>query len=41
MPTEVATITAGIVFVFIVFAAVLAWGDYYSPGGGRTKKGSQ
>jgi len=39
MPTEVAVITAGIVFVFIVFAAVLAWGDFYSTGERRAKKG--
>ena len=41
MPTEVAVITAGIVFVFIVFAAVLAWSDFYSTGERRAKKGSQ
>jgi hypothetical protein len=30
MPTDVAVITAAIIFVFIVFAAALAWADYYS-----------
>lgn len=41
MPTEVAVITAAIVFIFIVFAAVLAWGDYYTNAERRAKKGSQ
>ncbi len=40
MPTEVAVITAGIIFVFVVFAAVLAWGDYYSKDEQRAKKRS-
>jgi Mg2+/Co2+ transporter CorB len=30
MPTNVAIATAAIIFVFIVFAGVLAWSDYYS-----------
>jgi len=30
MPTEVAVVVAGIVLVFAVFAAVLAWADYYT-----------
>ena len=38
MPTEVAIVTAAIVFIFIVFAAVLAWGDYYVSGERRRKK---
>ena len=41
MPTEVAVITAAIVFVFTLFAAVLAWGDYYEAGERRAKKGGQ
>ena len=41
MPTEVAVITAAIVFVLTVFAAVLAWADYYSTGEQRAKKGGQ
>ncbi len=39
MPTEVAVISAAIIFVFIVFAAVLAWGDYYSNSDKGAKKG--
>jgi hypothetical protein len=39
MPTDVAVITAGIILIFVVFAAVLAWGDYYSGGERRAKKG--
>jgi hypothetical protein len=39
MPTDVALITAGIILVFVVFAAVLAWGDYYSTAERRAKKG--
>jgi hypothetical protein len=30
MPTDVAIIIAGIVLVFAVFAATLAWGEYYT-----------
>jgi hypothetical protein len=41
MPTDVAITTAAIAFVFIVFAAVLAWGDYYEGGEKRAKKGRQ
>ena len=39
MPNDVAVITAGIILVFIVFAAVLAWGDRYSSAERRAKKG--
>ncbi len=39
MPTDVAVIVAGIVLVFAIFAASLAWADHYSkgaaPSGGR------
>ncbi len=38
MTTEVAVVSAAIIFVFIVFAAVLAWGDYYSRSDKRAKK---
>ncbi len=38
MTTEVAIVSAAIIFVFVVFAAVLAWGDYYSSGEHRAKK---
>ena len=41
MPTDIAITTAAFAFVFIVFAAVLAWGDYYSTGEKRAKKGGQ
>jgi hypothetical protein len=37
MPTEVAVIIAAIVFIFIMFAAVLAWSDYYSTAEKRAK----
>jgi hypothetical protein len=30
MPTDVAIIVAGIVLMFAVFAAALAWGDCYT-----------
>jgi hypothetical protein len=30
MPTDVAIIVAGIVLIFVLFAAALAWGDYYT-----------
>lgn len=30
MPSDVAIIVAAIVFAFLVFAAALAWGDYYT-----------
>lgn len=30
MPTDVSIIVAGIVLMFTVFAAALAWGDYYT-----------
>jgi len=30
MPTETAIVIAGIVLMFIVFAAALAWADYYT-----------
>lgn len=30
MPTDVAVIVAGIVLAFVVFAASLAWADYYT-----------
>lgn len=30
MPQDVAIIVSGIVLMFAVFAAVLAWGDYYT-----------
>jgi hypothetical protein len=39
MPTDVAVITAGIILMFVVFAAVLAWSDYYSTAERRAKKG--
>ena len=39
MPTDVAIATAAIAFVFIVFAAALAWSDYYSNAGRRAKTG--
>ena len=39
MPTDVAVITAGIIFVFVIFAGVLAWADYYSTAERRAKKG--
>ena len=38
MPTDVAVITAGIILVFIVFAGVLAWADFYSTAEHRAKK---
>jgi len=39
VPTDVAITTAAIAFVFIVFAAALAWSDYYSNAERRGKKG--
>jgi hypothetical protein len=39
MPTDVAVILAGFILVLIVFAGVLAWGDYYSVAERRAKKG--
>jgi len=30
MPTETAIVVAGIVLVFAVFAAALAWADYFT-----------
>jgi hypothetical protein len=38
MTTEVAVISAAIIFIFVVFAAVLAWGDYYSSSDKRADK---
>jgi len=32
MPTETAIVIAGIVLFFTVFAATLAWADYYTRG---------
>lgn len=32
MPTDVAIVVAGIVLVFVVFAASLAWADHYTSG---------
>ena len=39
MRTDFAVITAGIILAFIVFAAVLAWGDRPSSVERRAKKG--
>ncbi len=39
MPTDAAVIVAGFILVFIVFAGVLAWGDYYSGAERRAKRG--
>jgi hypothetical protein len=38
MPTDVATVTAVIIFIFIVFVAALAWGDYWSSSEGKKKE---
>lgn len=39
MPTDVAVIIAGIILMFVGFAAVLAWADYYTTAERRAKKG--
>ncbi len=30
MPTETAIVVAGIVAVFVIYAAALMWGDFYT-----------
>lgn len=32
MPADVAIVVTGIVLAFLIFAAALAWGDYYTRG---------
>lgn len=39
MPTDVAIVITAIVVAFAVFAAALAWGDYYTRGIRRPKAG--